>query len=85
LSSLVSGSPPCRLLWSGREGTVLILVCKQEIILSAYALATFLYEKLLFVNGYQDLIGQPLFCLFPIGIGIGISIGIGIGIVCMTR
>jgi hypothetical protein len=37
-----------------------------------------LYEKLLLVNSYQDLIGQPLFCLFPIGIGIGIGIGIEI-------
>jgi hypothetical protein len=35
-----------------------------------------LYEKLLLVNSYQDLIGQPLFCLFPIGIGIGIGIEI---------
>jgi phosphotransferase system glucose/maltose/N-acetylglucosamine-specific IIC component len=41
----------------------------------------FLYEKLLLVNSYQDLIGQPLFCLFPIGIGIGI----GIEIICMLR
>jgi phosphotransferase system glucose/maltose/N-acetylglucosamine-specific IIC component len=38
-----------------------------------------LYEKLLLVNSYQDLIGQPLFCLFPIGIGIGIEI------ICMLR
>jgi hypothetical protein len=33
-----------------------------------------LYEKLLFVHGYQELIAKPLFCLFPIGIGIGIGI-----------
>jgi hypothetical protein len=37
------------------------------------------------VNGYQELIAKPLFCLFSTSIGIEIGIGIGIGIVCMLR